>query len=340
MYIDQNTKVVGLIGYPLEHSFSPAMHNAAFQSLQLNYVYVPLPVTPGRLRDAVAGMKAMNFIGGNVTLPHKEEIIPFLDFVTEEAKLAGAVNTLFWTEDGYMVGDSTDVEGFKRTLKEFRIEVQGQTVTIIGAGGAARALAVSLCRMGAKEIIFLSRRFDHIQRLLKELKPLFRKTTWGSHTRTNTEFVTDLSRTYLLINASPVGMFPQNESTPVPQQMLNVMPDGAHVYDLVYNPVDTLLLKQAKQLGRLKTFGGLEMLAYQGAVSFERWTGKIPPVPVMLNALRRQLTFYNTSAFKEVIQTSAIPVEVEPIPDMAPPPKAKASAPPSGGEKRAFDATI
>lgn len=338
MYIDQATKVVGLIGYPLEHSFSPVMHNAAFQSLQLNYVYVPLPVTPGRLRDAVTGMKAMNFIGGNVTLPHKEEIIPFLDFVTEEAKLAGAVNTLFWTEDGYLVGDSTDVEGFKRTLKEFHIDVQGQTVTIIGAGGAARALAVSLCRLGAKEIVFLSRRFDHIQRLIAELKPLFPKTVWGSHTRTNTEFVTDMSRTYLLVNASPVGMYPQNETTPVPQQMLNVMPDGAHVYDLVYNPVETLLLKQAKQLGKLKTYGGLEMLAYQGAVSFERWTGKIPPLPVMMNALRRQLTFYSTSAFKEVIQISAVPVTVELDDEVPPPPKQ--NTPPPRSDKKGFDATI
>ncbi|PIQ26449.1 shikimate dehydrogenase [bacterium (Candidatus Blackallbacteria) CG17_big_fil_post_rev_8_21_14_2_50_48_46] len=288
--VDQHTQVVGLMGYPLSHSFSPAMHNAAFEALKLNYVYIPMPVPPGRLSEAVQGLRALNFVGANVTIPHKEEIIPFLDYVTEEAQLAGAVNTLFWTEDSYLVGDNTDVEGFRRTLQEWKIDLQGRTGAIIGSGGAARAVAIALARSGVKEIIFWARRYEAVQRVIEDLQPLFPDLVWSSHTKSTPVWADDLTRTSLLVNASPVGMFPHVQDSPLSRSMLGMLPEQAHVYDLVYNPQETLLLKTARELGSLQTHSGVDMLVFQGAVAFERWTGQVPPVALMRNIILERLS--------------------------------------------------
>lgn len=287
--IDQQTQVIGLIGYPLSHSFSPSMHNAAFEQLGLNYVYIPLPVPPGRLSEAIQGLRALNLMGANVTIPHKEEVIPFLDDVTEEAQLAGAVNTLFWTEDGYLVGDNTDVEGFRRTLLQWHIDLLGRSAAIIGSGGAARAVAVALARCGVKEIIFWARRYEAIQRVIDDLQPLFPNLIWTSHTKPTPVWADDLSRTSLLVNASPVGMYPHVQDTPLSRSMLGMLPEGAYVYDLVYNPKHTLLLKTAQELGTLKVCSGVDMLVYQGAVAFERWTGQSPPVDLMRDVVLARL---------------------------------------------------
>jgi shikimate dehydrogenase len=280
-HVDQHTQVVGLLGYPLHHSFSPSMHNAAFEAMKLNYVYIPLSVPPGRLSEAIQGLRALNLIGANVTIPHKEEIIPFLDYVTEEAQLAGAVNTLFWTEDGYLVGDNTDVEGFRRTLTQGKIDLLGRTAAIIGSGGAARAVAVALARTGVKEIIFWARRYEAVQRVIEDLQPLFPDLIWTSHTKSTPVWADDLSRTSLLVNASPVGMYPHIQDTPVSRSLLGMLPEGAHVYDLVYNPQQTLLLQTAAEFETLKTHSGVDMLVYQGAVAYERWTGQSPPIDLM-----------------------------------------------------------
>lgn len=288
-HVDQHTRVIGLIGYPLSHSFSPTMHNAAFEQMGLNYVYIPLPVPPGRLSEAVQGLRALNLIGANITIPHKEEIIPFLDYVTEEAQLAGAVNTLFWTEDGYLVGDNTDVEGFRRTLLQWQIDLLGRSAAIIGSGGAARAVAVALARSGVKEIIFWARRYEAVQRVIDDLQPLFPDLVWTSHTKSTPVWADDLSRSSLLVNASPVGMYPHVQDTPLSRSMLGMLPTDAHVYDLVYNPQQTLLLTTAQSLGTLKTCSGVDMLVYQGAVAFERWTGQSPPVDLMRRVVLERL---------------------------------------------------
>jgi shikimate dehydrogenase len=287
--VDQHTQVIGLIGYPLAHSFSPAMHNAAFEKMGLNYVYVPMPVPPGRLSEAVQGIRALNLMGANVTIPHKEEIIPFLDYVTEEAQLAGAVNTIFWTEDGYLVGDNTDVEGFHRTLVQWNIDLLGCTAAIIGCGGAARAVALALARSGVKEIVFQARRYDMVQRVIDDLKPLFPELIWSSHTKSTPVWADDLNRSLLLVNASPVGMYPHIQDTPLSRSMLGMLPEGAHVYDLVYNPRETLLLQTAAEIPTLQTHSGIDMLIYQGAVSFERWTGKTPPIELMRQVVLKRL---------------------------------------------------
>lgn len=289
--IDQNTRLVGLMGYPLHHSFSPVMHNTVFEALEMNFAYLPLKVQPGRLNEAIMGFRAFHLVGANVTIPHKEQIIPFLDQLTPEAELVGAVNTLYWNAEHQLVGDNTDVVGFQRSLAKTGLDLQGRSACVIGSGGAARAVAVVLARMQVKEIIFLARRQDAIQQVIADLSPLFPDLLWTPHTQPTTVFAQDLERVWLLVNASPVGMYPQAEASPLSRTMVSMLPAGAHVYDLVYNPAQTQLLQQAAEQG-LHGHSGLDMLAYQGAAAFERWTGVFPPVKRMIEAIERQLAAY------------------------------------------------
>lgn len=290
--INQHTRLIGLFGYPLHHSFSPLMHNTVFETLGLNFAYLPLPVQPGRLNEALVGFRATGFVGANITIPHKEQIIPFLDALTPEAELVGAVNTLYWNEQRQLVGDNTDVEGFRRSLDKTGVSIAGRSVCIIGSGGAARATAVALARMQVKEIIFLARRHEAVSRVIDDLRPMFPTIIWTPHIKPTTVFADDLERVWLLVNASPVGMYPQNDQSPISRTMVGMLPDGAHVYDLVYNPAQTQLLKWAGER-RLIGHGGLDMLAYQGAAAFEHWTGVSPPVPRMLEVISSQLAQYS-----------------------------------------------
>lgn len=289
--INAYTRLIGLFGYPLHHSFSPVMHNTICAALGLNYAYLPLPVQPGRLNEALMGFRACGFVGANVTIPHKEQIVPFLDALTPEAELVGAVNTLYWNEQRQLVGDNTDVEGFRRSLEKTGIDIRGRSVAIVGSGGAARATAVALARMGIKEIVFLARRQDAVQRVIEDLRPLFPELIWTPHTKPSTVFAADLERVWLLVNASPVGMYPQIDQSPLSRTMVGMLPPGAHVYDLVYNPARTQLMAWADER-RLIAHGGLDMLAYQGAVAFEKWTGVQPPVARMLEVIAQQLENY------------------------------------------------
>ncbi len=286
--LDQHTRMVGLLGYPLHHSFSPAMHNTVFEQLDMGFVYLPLKVKPGLLGEAIAGFRALNFVGANVTIPHKEQIIPYLDDLTPEAEMVGAVNTLYWNAKRQLVGDNTDVAGFDRTLADTDIDLEGRSVAIIGSGGAARAVAVSLARRQVKEIIVLARRQVAIQQFIRDLKVKFPEVLWTPHVQSTTVFAQDLERVWLLVNASPVGMYPHTEDSPVSRTFLGMLPRGAHVYDLVYNPPQTQLLQWASEQG-YTTHEGLHMLAYQGAAAFERWTGLYPPVAPMLKSLSTQI---------------------------------------------------
>lgn len=289
--IDQHTRLIGLFGYPLHHSFSPVMHNTVFETLGLNYAYLPLPVQPGHLNEGIMALRACGFIGANVTIPHKEQILPFLDAVTPEAELVGAVNTLYFNENKQLVGDNTDVEGFRRSLVKTGVSIEGRSVAIIGSGGAARAVAVALARLDVKEIIFLARRQEAVMRVIDDLKPLFPDMIWTPHTKPTSIFAEDLERVWLLVNASPVGMYPQDQQSPVSRTMIGMLPTGAHVYDLVYNPARTILMQWASERS-LIPHGGLDMLAYQGAVAFERWTGVTPPVERMIESITEQLNRY------------------------------------------------
>lgn len=283
--ITGRTKVIGIFGYPVEHSFSPLMQNQAFAATKLDYCYVPFPVAPGEVAEAVAAIRALGMRGINVTIPHKEAVLPFLDVLSVDAEIIGAVNTIV-NYDGRLTGFNTDGLGF---LEAMRVET-GQTpsdkkVTMIGAGGAARAVAVQMALAGAKEIRIINRnlaRADQIKAVLDA------KTSCITRTMPfNCEDLADTIRdTDILINATPVGMYPKIDAAPVVEPKL--LHSGMLVCDLVYNPPETGLLKAAKNKGAA-TLPGLGMLLYQGALAFKLWTDQEAPVEIMKEALKNFL---------------------------------------------------
>lgn len=273
------TKIVGIFGYPIEHTLSPFMHNAAFEALGLDYCYIPFSVHPDNLRSAAAAIKVLNIVGVNITIPHKEAIIPYLDGLDREAELIGAVNTIL-NKDGKLIGYNTDGRGFIKSLKEEGgVNPKGESVMIIGAGGAARAIAFSLA-IERVDKIFIN---DIISEKAKEL-------SCAVSTKTSTESIhikdlkEGIDEVDILINATPLGM-KKEDPLPIATELLS---KGLFVYDIVYNPPETPLIKEAKKRGA-KTLGGLGMLLYQGALSFNIWTGQEPPVDVMRKAIENKI---------------------------------------------------
>jgi shikimate dehydrogenase len=281
MTITARTKVCGLIGDPVEHSMSPAMHNAALAADGLDFIYVPFRVKRERLGEALLGMRGFNIRGLNVTIPHKVAVIPFLDGLDELAGKIGAVNTIV-NDDGRLTGHNTDAGGFLRTLAESGIEPAGKKVVILGAGGAAaggaaRAIAFSLAGNGASPVI-LNRKleFDWAVSLAGQLEQAFNIEV-AALELTDANLEAALRSADILVNATSVGMSPGTDETPVPRQLLK--PELA-VFDVVYNPRKTRLLAEAGAVGAA-TISGLEMLVWQGALAFEMWTGRKAPVALM-----------------------------------------------------------
>lgn len=279
--IDAHTQLYGIIGYPVRHSFSPYMHNAAFQKLKLNALYLAFEVPPENLRDALLGIKALGIRGVNVTIPHKETCIPFLDEVYPTAKLIGAVNTIC-VREGRLIGYNTDGKGFILALEKIlKVRPKGKTFFILGAGGAARAIGFSLIQEGAKEIAFYDIVRSKAEDLVIDLKQNFPNA--------KIKLISNLPNYPLkefdcLINATPVGMKKNDPLIIEPK----VFYPKLVVCDLIYNPPQTPLLKFAKSK-RLKTMNGLGMLLYQGVLSWELWTGKKAPVSVMRKALEKAI---------------------------------------------------
>lgn len=275
------TKVVGLIGNPVEHSLSPVIHNAAFRHLQLDYVYVPFPVHPDGLARAVRGLFQAGIAGLNVTVPYKERVLDCLDRVDHYAQVLGAVNTIV-KEDGQLVGYNTDGPGFIRSLQAEGVDVRGKTVLVIGAGGAARAVAFALGQAGVREITFVNRTVERAQNLKREIDDIVQVEVLPLTPETLQK---SLQSCQIVINTTTVGMYPHTDNTPVPGQLLQ---PRLTVVDLIYNPLETRLLRAAKRAG-CNTVSGLGMLVYQGAASFELWTGKTAPVGVMTDAALAKL---------------------------------------------------
>lgn len=269
MQINGSTKILGLFGNPVKHSFSPAMHNAAIEKLGINFVYLPFHIK-NDIETAVAAVRAIGFCGVNVTIPYKEKVIPFLDLLTDEAKNIGAVNTII-NENGKLIGDNTDGRGFIRSLKEgLKFDVSGKDCFIVGAGGAARAIAVSLVFAGAGKIYITdlaSEKAEAIAKLNDKIKVV-----------ATAEIQTIIAKSDLVINATPAGM----ETDSVPFE-LNFLTSNNVVYDIVYNR-ETPLIKHCKSNG-IKCMTGLEMLLYQGVLAFEDWTKQNAPVDVMRKTL-------------------------------------------------------
>ncbi|WP_376792212.1 shikimate dehydrogenase [Thermoflexus sp.] len=277
------TRLVGLLGWPVAHSRSPQMHNAAFAALGLDWAYVPLPVAPPDLEAAVRGLRAMGFVGANVTVPHKTAVIPHLDEISSIARAIGAVNTVRVVE-GRWIGENTDVEGFRRALAETGLSVRGQAVVVLGAGGGARAVLAVLAMEGAKEIFLMNRSYERAARLVAELSETFPQAGLRLppvHVLRPGEFPPE--GVAVLINATPVGMAPAIEASPWPPE--RPFPWGLQgVIDLIYEPPRTRLMALAEAEG-IPAFNGLGMLLHQGAIAFTLWTGLEAPLEVMRAAL-------------------------------------------------------
>ena len=275
---------VSLIGWPVEHSLSPAMHNAAFQAMGMGWRYELLPVTPGQLGAALADLNAGDFGGANVTVPHKSAVMAYLDEIDDAARSIGAVNTIA-VEGKRLVGYNTDAAGFVRALREARLEPAGRRALLLGAGGAARAVAYALAQASCAVAIYnrTAMRAAELAHQLQDLG-LVAPVDWVPGGAALEEL--DLARFDLLVNATTVGMWPNSEDTPWPQAL--TMPAHWSVCDLVYNPLETRLLRQARQAGA-HTIDGLGMLVWQGALAFELWTGQKPPADLMRAAALQTL---------------------------------------------------
>jgi shikimate dehydrogenase len=274
MNITGKTQICALIGDPVEHSMSPAMHNAAYEKLGLGYVYVPFHVKPEGLARAVAGLRALNVRGFNVTIPHKVSVIPLLDGLDPLAEKIGAVNTVV-NENGELRGHNTDAEGFLRALLASGIKPRGKSSVVVGAGGASRAISYILAEKGARVTIVNRRQeLDWAENIAQSIKEDLGKEVKVYELG---QLASALENIDLLVNATSVGMSPAGDISPVPAKLLVTIPA---VFDIVYNPLETRLLREAKAAGA-KTISGVDMLAWQGALAFEQWTGQKAPLELM-----------------------------------------------------------
>lgn len=281
MNITGNTKVLGIFGDPVKHSLSPAMHNKMIDCLKLDMVYVPWRVRAGKLEKALAGVKAMEIQGINLTIPHKEKALRHLDEISDEVKLTGAANTVV-NREGRLIGHNTDGKGFFLSLKKkHRYEPLGKELLIIGAGGAARGIAVAAKMGGAEKIIIANRTKAKAADLADELNNKFSTKSFLSVGLDKKSLIDSLRSASLLVNASSAGMGGMNNL----DVSLESLPQNAIVADIVYTPLMTKLLSDAKKTG-LAVEDGLGMLACQGAIAFELWTGIAPSVDKMIRFLR------------------------------------------------------
>lgn len=268
MKINGYTRTCGLIGNPVEHTMSPAIHNTLAEALGENLVYVPFHVPTGCVKEAVEGAYALNLLGCNVTVPYKSEVIPYLKDMDELAKRIGAVNTLVRTTEGFK-GYNTDMPGLYRAMREDGVRIEGERVLILGAGGVARAVAMLLADRKAAEIIILNRTLEKAEQIADEVntylgRTLVKALAIGAYGKLPAE------ERYLAVQATNVGMFPHTEAA--------VIEDAGFYrrihtgYDLIFNPVETRFMKLVKESGG-QAFNGLKMLLYQGIIAYELWTG-------------------------------------------------------------------
>ena len=279
--ITGKTKLTGLIGDPVEHTLSPHMHNAGFNYFNLDYVYVPFHVRKDHLKTAIAGAKSLNIKGLNVTIPHKINVMKYLDVIDETAQLIGAVNTIKF--DNELKGYNTDGLGAVRGIEEL-IPLKNKKIIILGAGGASRAISFQAILNGAGKIIIANRTIDKAFKLTENLEDNL--DTDVKAIGLGEELKEELKDTDILINTTPIGMYPHINQKPLVTR--DMMPEGIIVNDVIYNPLETGILKEARLTGA-KTISGIKMLIYQGIESFKIWTGQEPPVTVFEEAIKEAL---------------------------------------------------
>jgi shikimate dehydrogenase len=274
------TERVGLIGWPVEHSVSPAMHNAAFEALGLDWRYDLLPVRPGELGRDLRELVEQGYRGFNVTVPHKVEALGLAQNVDAAAKVIGAANTLTVREGGDLWAVNTDAPGLWRDLNERAVAQPPADALILGTGGSARAVAYALLT-GGWRVHVLSRELERAEAFAREFEPV---GTIAPLQRRNLPSL--VAESALIVNCTPVGMWPHADASPWPDEA--PIPSASTVYDLVYNPPRTVLMAQAEVAGA-RAIGGLGTLVWQGALAFELWTGQEPPLDVMRAAAERAL---------------------------------------------------
>lgn len=274
MKITGTTKITGVFGYPVKHSLSPVFQNAAFQYLGLDYVYIPLEVAPEDIGKAVDGIRVMNFVGVNLTIPHKKTVIPCIDEVDEEAEIVGAVNTIV-NKNGRLKGYNTDGDGFILSIKEKCISLKGENIFILGAGGAAYAIAVALIKEEIGRIYICNRTEKNAVMLKEHLSGKFKfknVIVIPFNDRNAKKYWDDIG---IIVNTTSVGMKEGDTLLINPE----IIKRTKFVYDIIYNRKTELIKVAEKE--NIPFLDGLSMLVYQGAVSFELWTGIKAPIEVM-----------------------------------------------------------
>jgi shikimate dehydrogenase len=277
------TRILGVFGDPIAHSMSPVMHNAAIRALNIDYTYVPFHVTPENLESAVAGIRAMEIAGVNVTIPHKEAVIGYLDEVSRYSTQIRSVNTIV-NVNGHLKGDTTDGPEFLRSAEAQWGRLNGCKTLILGAGGSAKAVAFALAEIGC-EFVIANRTRERANELAGCLGQVFETGEFRVIGLDGQALSEGLSGVDLVVNTTSIGMHPDVDGIPMPPELLR---PNLLVYDLVYNPARTRLVMEAEERGA-NAITGLKMLAYQGALSFEMWTGREAPVDVMEEAARQVL---------------------------------------------------
>ncbi|MFT5171722.1 MAG: shikimate dehydrogenase [Candidatus Marinamargulisbacteria bacterium] len=283
MLISGFTKIVGVFGNPISHSASPRMHNRMYAEQGIDFVFVPLLVDPSEIGNAVKSIRALNFAGVNVTIPFKETVIPHLDAVSSFAERVGAVNTIV-NENGSLVGYNTDGEGFLYALKEDgQFDPKNKRVVILGAGGSSKSIAHVLLDAGVNQLAVWNRTLQRSQALVSNLSA---QNSGNVVCLTDDSLQEAISSCDLLINTTSVGMAPEINALPIS----SLAAIGAHhfVYDVIYTPAETALLREARQLGA-KTLNGLGMLAAQGMLAYTRFTGKEASFDFMKSAIGEDL---------------------------------------------------
>ncbi|MEW6572595.1 MAG: shikimate dehydrogenase [Bacillota bacterium] len=280
--INGETRVTGIFGDPVRHTLSPAMHNAAFKVLGLNYVYIPFRVRKDLLGAAINAVRALGITGVNITVPHKEEVLPHLDEVVEDARIIGAVNTIV-NHSGHLTGHNTDGHGFLRAIREKGFQPQDAEAVVLGAGGAARAVCVALGMAGVRRIAIFNRTYTRAGSLAEHItKATGARAEAFPWEELGTSGAAAIQNAGIIVQTTSLGMHPkEDEEPPVTYGSFH---EGQLVVDLVYNPPQTRFLQTAAA-GGATTQNGLAMLLHQGAAAFELWTGRLAPLEVMRRAL-------------------------------------------------------
>lgn len=277
-------KILAILGYPLAHSLSPFIQQAALNYRRFSWYYIPLEINPLHLSAAIRGLRSLeNFAGANVTIPHKVAVIPFLDYLSAEVKATGAVNTIV-VKAGKWKGYNTDIHGFLEPLRRRRFQLRGKQVVLLGSGGAARAVLYALGREKAKTVTVLCRHFSRARQMAAALEAYLPHTRLEIYSFNDPVVTKKLQEAELLVNATSLGM-QGAVKPPIPPPGIN---SRLLVYDLIYNPPLTPLLKLAKKKGA-RIINGQDMLLAQGAAAFELWTRQPAPQRIMRQALHKAL---------------------------------------------------